>query len=249
MNATDLIELKDTYIESNYKLYTNYKDNLNYDSYKRATIRRSDVIGDESLANSWRHFRANNYKVLSKNKGNITNIIGVGTAFFVHTEHSLFYLNRDNLLKTLGNTAQLEMPDLFEVEPIELFTSNHGYGGLQHPQAWTVNSNGYWFVDADNKRIYNFDNNHLTDLTSDILNWMNNVQIADAHMVTDFANARVIMCLAYYSEDVGDREHNQPAYITLSFNMISKKFVSLHDYKFSLGVNTKIIVILLCCNN
>lgn len=239
LNATDLIELKDTYIESNYKLYTNYKDNLNYDSYKRATIRRSDVIGDESLANSWRHFRANNYKVLSKNKGNITNIVGVGTAFFVHTEHSLFYLNRDNLLKTSGDTAQLKMPDLFEVEPIELFTSNHGYGGLQHPQAWTVNSNGYWFVDADNKRIYNFDNNHLTDLTSDILNWMNNVQIADAHMVTDFANARVIMCLAYYSEDVGDREHNQPAYITLSFNMISKKFVSIHDYKFNLGVNTK----------
>ena len=131
------------------------------------------------------------------------------------------------------------MPDLFEVEPIELFTSNHGYGGLQHSQAWTVNSNGYWFVDADNKRIYNFDNNHLTDLTSDILSWMNNVQIADAHMVTDFANARVIMCLAYYSEDVGDREHNQPGYITLSFNIISKKFVSLHDYKFNIGVNTK----------
>ena len=239
LNATDLIELKDTYIESNYKLYTNYKDNLNYDSYKRATIRRSDVIGDESLANAWRHFRANNYKVLSKNKGNITNIIGVGTAFFVHTEHSLFYLNRDNLLKTSGDTAQLKMPDLFEVEPIELFTSNHGYGGLQHPQAWTVNSNGYWFVDADNKRIYNFDNNHLTDLTSDILSWMNNVQIADAHMVTDFANARVIMCLAYYSEDVGDREHNQPGYITLSFNIISKKFVSIHDYKFNIGVNTK----------
>lgn len=239
LNATDLIELKDTYIESNYKLYTNYKDNLNYDSYKRATIRRSDVIGDESLANAWRHFRANSYKVLSKNKGNITNIVGVGTAFFVHTEHSLFYLNRDNLLKTSGDTAQLKMPDLFEVEPIELFTSNHGYGGLQHPQAWTVNSNGYWFVDADNKRIYNFDNNHLTDLTSDILSWMNNVQIADAHMVTDFTNARVIMCLAYYSEDVGDREHNQPGYITLSFNIISKKFVSLHDYKFNLGVNTK----------
>lgn len=239
LNATDLIELKDTYIESNYKLYTNYKDNLNYDSYKRATIRRSDVIGDESLANAWRHFRANNYKVLSKNKGNITNIVGVGSAFLIHTENTLFIINKENMLKTADTNIQLTTPDLFDVEPIEVFTSNHGYGGLQHSQAWTINSNGYWFVDADNKRIYNFDNNHLTDLTSDILSWMNNVQIADAHMVTDFANARVIMCLAYYSEDVGDREHNQPGYITLSFNIISKKFVSLHDYKFNIGVNTK----------
>lgn len=239
LNATDLIELKDTYIESNYKLYTNYKDNLNYDSYKRATIRRSDVIGDESLANAWRHFRANNYKVLSKNKGNITNIVGVGSAFLIHTENTLFMINKENMLKTADTNIQLTTPDLFDVEPIEIFTSNHGYGGLQHSQAWTINSNGYWFVDADNKRIYNFDNNHLTDLTSDILNWMNNVQIADVHMVTDFTNARVIMCLAYYSEDVGDREHNQPGYITLSFNMISKKFISLHDYKFNIGVNTK----------
>lgn len=239
LNATDLIELKDTYIESNYKLYTNYKDNLNYDSYKRATIRRSDVIGDESLANAWRHFRANNYKVLSKNKGNITNIVGVGSAFLIHTENTLFMINKENMLKTADTNIQLTTPDLFDVEPIEIFTSNHGYGGLQHSQAWTINSNGYWFVDADNKRIYNFDNNHLTDLTSDILNWMNNVQIADVHMVTDFTNARVIICLAYYSEDVGDREHNQPGYITLSFNMISKKFISLHDYKFNIGVNTK----------
>jgi hypothetical protein len=239
INATDLIELKDSYVESYYKVYTNYKENLNYDSYKRATIRRSDVIGDESLANAWRHFQSNNYKVLSKNKGNITNILGMGNAFFVHTEHSLFYFSRDNLLKTSDVTAQLKMPDLFDVEPIELFTSNHGYGGLQYSQAWTVNSNGYWFVDADNKRIYNFDNNHLTDLTSDILSWMDNVQIADAHMVTDFNNARVIMCLAYYAEDVGNKELNQPGYITLSFNMISKKFVSIHDYKFSIGTNTK----------
>lgn len=233
LNATDLIELKDTYIESTYKVYTNYKDNLNYDSYKRTTIRRSDVIGDESLANAWRHFQSNNYKVLSKAKGNISNIVGVGNAFFVHTEHSLFYLNRDNLLKTSDVTAQLKMPDLFEVEPIELFTSNHGYGGLQNPEAWTVNANGYWFVDADNARIYNFDNNKLNDLSNDILGWLNNVIIDDAHMTTDFVNNRVIVCIKYHNKDVAKD------YITLSFDMTTKHYVSLHDYKFSKSANTK----------
>uniref|UniRef100_A0AAU8MHD5 Stabilization protein n=1 Tax=Geladintestivirus 4 TaxID=3233136 RepID=A0AAU8MHD5_9CAUD len=233
INATDLIELKDTYIESNHKVYTNYKDNLSYDSYKRNTIRRSDVIGDESLANAWRHFQSNNYKVVSKAKGSITNIVGVGNAFFVHTEHSLFYLNRENLLKTEGSTAQLKMPDLFEVEPIELFTSNHGFGGLQNSNAWTVNSNGYWFVDADNRRIYNFDNNKLNDLSSDIIGWLRNVIIDDATMVTDFENNRVICCIKYHNEDVSKD------YITLSFDIASKHYISLHDYKFSRAANTK----------
>lgn len=234
INATDLIQLKGTYIETHDKVFTNFKEQLNYSSQKQATIRRSDVIGDESLNNSWRNFRANNYKVLSKNKGNITNIVGVGSAFLIHTENTLFMINKENMLKTADTNIQLSTPDLFDVEPIEVFTSNHGYGGLQHYNAWTINSNGYWFLDADNKRVYNFDNNHLTDCTSDILNWINDVVIDDANLVTDFTNSRVIMCISYHNET-----QSKGNYITLSFNMISKKYVSLHDYKFSLGTNTK----------
>lgn len=95
------------------------------------TVRRSNVIQDESRVNAWRTFPVEGYKNITENKGIITNLIGIGTYLLVHTQHSLFMFNGDATLKTEDKDIQLAQPDAFDTNYVEVFTSDHGYGGLQ----------------------------------------------------------------------------------------------------------------------
>lgn len=233
INATDLIEYKVDFKEQVYKQYTNFNANRRDTSVRKSIIRRSNVIQDESVENSWRFFGANAYKVINKNKGNITNLLGIGNMFYIHTEHSLFAMDKNAMLKTDNQEIQLATPDLFDVEPKELFTGQHGFGGLQLPNAWCINHNGYWFFDSANKRIYNFDENKFNDITLDIINWINNKIIKDVRFITDFRNDRVLICIRFSSDDIKDD------YATFSYNMTSKRYISTHDYYFTESINTK----------
>ena len=233
INATDLIEYKVDFKEQVYKQYTYFNANRRDTSIKKSIIRRSNIIQDESVENSWRFFGANAYKVINKNKGNITNLLGIGNMFYIHTEHSLFAMDKNAMLKTDNQEIQLATPDLFDVEPKELFTAQHGFGGLQLPNAWCVNHNGYWFFDSANKRIYNFDENKFNDITLDIINWINNKIIKDVRFITDFRNDRVLICIRFSSDDIKDD------YATFSYNMTSKRYISTHDYYFTESINTK----------
>lgn len=233
INATDLIEFKVDFKEQQYKQYTNFDSNKHDTSTKKSIIRRSNIIQDESIENSWRFFGANAYKVINKNKGNITNLLGIGNMFYIHTEHSLLAMDKNAMLKTDNQEIQLATPDLFDVEPKELFTAQHGFGGLQISDAWCVNHNGYWFFDSANKRIYNFDNNKFNDITLDIINWINDKTIKDIRFITDFKNDRVLICIRFSSDDIEDD------YATFSYNMTSKRYISTHDYYFTESINTK----------
>lgn len=233
INATNLIEYKIDFKEQVHKQYTNFNANRRDTSVRKSIIRRSNVIQDESVENSWRFFGANAYKVINKNKGNITNLLGIGNMFYIHTEHSLLAMDKNAILKTDNQEIQLATPDLFDVEPKELFTAQHGFGGLQLPDAWCVNHNGYWFFDSANKRIYNFDDNKFNDITLDIINWIDNKTIKDIRFITDFKHDRVLICIRFSSDDIKDD------YATFSYNMTSKRYISTHDYYFTESINTK----------
>lgn len=84
----------------NIKKYSNYREDvLSVEDYDK-TVRRSNVIQDESRVNAWRTFPVEGYKNITENKGIITNLIGIGTYLLVHTQHSLFMFNGDSTLKT-----------------------------------------------------------------------------------------------------------------------------------------------------
>ena len=233
INATDLIEYKDTYIEKIHKHYSNYRNDISYLEHKTSSIRRSDVIGDESTENSWRHFSADNYKVINREKGAITNLFGAVNNLYIHTEHDILYINKDNALKLENVDVQVATRDLFEGEPVEVLIGNHGFGGLQTQDSWCFNHLGYFFIDRDNKRIYLFNDNRLTDLSTDIISLLNNITIDNGWLETDFVNDRVIVCIQYHTDKVAKD------YITLSYSLKSKKWLSLHDYYFSRCLNTK----------
>lgn len=233
LNATDLIEYKNTFIESNPKLYTNINLNYKANENKHHIIRRSNTIKDENYYNSWKDFASDNYKIIDKQYGKINNIFGIENNFYIHTDNTILCINKDNTIKANNTDIQISTRDLFEGEPIEVLVGNHGFGGMQTEDSWCLNQIGYFYLDKDSKRIYIFNDNHLTDLTNDIIYLINNIDIDNAWFETDFKNNRVLTCIQYHTKEI-DKD-----YITISYDMRIKKWLSLHDYYFTKSLNTK----------
>ena len=214
-----------------YKLITNY-DSTNYANYLEyygKTIRRSQVISDESIENRWRIWRLDAYKMIDENKGNIMNVIGVGRYLMAHCEHSLFVFDRSNQLDASNDSVvQTLMPDPFDIDYTEVFTADKGYAGLQSFHQWSLSNFGYAFFDSDAKRLYNFDENNLNDLTNGFKNLF--IHTTDLRMATEEDNMRLIIC--------GTVDLN-PAKYTISYHFGHKEWLSTHTYWFEDLFNTK----------
>lgn len=184
-------------------------------------IRRSNVLQSESTANAWRQFPADGYKVISENKGDIINILGIGIYLIAHCEHSMFIFNRDSTLATKDKDVQMYMPDAFDTEYQEVFTSEKGYGGLQDYNAFTCNETGYIFFDKSKRRIYRFDDKQLNDITDGIQSIIDGYVTEDTiiDMGMDKENNRLICSFT------GENQ-----IITLSYSFITSSWISIHNY-------------------
>lgn len=184
-------------------------------------IRRSNVLQSESTANAWRQFPADGYKIISENKGDIINILGIGIYLIAHCEHSMFIFNRDSTLATKDKDVQMYMPDAFDTEYQEVFTSEKGYGGLQDYNAFTCNETGYIFFDKSKRRIYRFDDKQLNDITDGIQSIIDNYVTEDTiiDMGMDKENNRLICSFT------GENQ-----IITLSYSFITSSWISIHNY-------------------
>lgn len=232
-NSIDLFENKFVHPD-NYcpKFYTNHRTDIKYLEEFDKMIRRSDIIQDESYSNSWRRFGLENYKVISENKGKITNIVGIGYYLLVHTEHSLFAFNSSNTLKTLDKDIQLATPDIFDLDYQELITSELGYAGLQDRKAWCLDTFGYIFYDNDNERLFRFDEGKLDYIDGDIIQFLNKYKPDHIKFGVDKEANRILIKLIIPDiKSVYD--------LTLSYNYSINKFISFHDYTFDNTYNTK----------
>lgn len=212
-------------------VYYNYRDDLlNVEEYNK-TVRRSNVIQDESKINTWRQFPAEGYKNINENKGIITNLIGIGVYILVHTEHSLFMFNGDATLKTQDKSLQLEQPDAFDTNYVEIVTSDLGFAGLQDNKAFVVDQFGYIFYNNDFNRFYKFDNGQLSNIDNDIYLYLQNNKPYDIRFANDKFNHRLLIRMTLNVTRDNLR--------TLSYNYDLGNFISIHDYDFNRGYNTK----------
>lgn len=214
------------------KIYTNYK-NINYLTEFDKFVRRSDIFKDESLSNAWRNFGLENYKVISENKGKITNLVGIGIYLLVHTEHSLFAFNNDNTLQTLDKNIQLAIPDIFDIDYRELITSDLGYAGLQDSDAYIVDQFGYIFYDNDSNRLFRFDETKLDYIDTDIIQFLYKYKPNKIRFGHDKDSNRILLNIRFKDKIL--LENNK----TLSYNYIINKFISFHNYNFNTAINTK----------
>lgn len=233
-NSLDLFENRQGAVDVfNPKTYINYREDfISIDFYDK-TIRRSNVIQDESRINGWRTFALESYKNITENKGKITNLYGVGTIFLVHTEHSMFMFNIDNTMKTEDKTVQLYQPDTFEVDYKEVLTSDLGYGGLQDDRSWIADQFGYIFYNEDINRFFIFDNNQLGNPDEEIIEFLNKYRPYRCRFFNDKERHRLLIKLLY-------RNNNREKSIIMSFNYITKKFICRHTYHINNGYNTKV---------
>lgn len=184
-------------------------------------IRRSNVLQSESTNNAWRQFPADGYKVISENKGDIINILGIGIYLIAHCEHSMFIFNRDSTLATKDKDVQMYMPDAFDTEYQEVFTSEKGYGGLQDFNAFTCNEVGYIFFDKSKRRIYRFDDKQLNDITDGIQTVLD--KYIDKSTVINMGMDKELnrlICSFTGEEKV----------FTLSYSLITNSWISTHNY-------------------
>lgn len=204
------------------------------------TLRRSRPIQDESLANNWRMFMANDYKVIAENKGKITNLVSLGTYLLVHCEHSLFLFNGDSTMKTNDKDIQLQMPDIFDMGYIEVFTSQKGYAGLQDSRYSNISGDfGYIFYDRSSLCIYRFDNGKLITMSDDIVWILNYLKPESIVMTFDNVPDRILMCMLVSGVPK----------LTLSYSTKANAFISMHDYGFTDAWYTKTIGYIMYNNN
>ena len=220
-------------------VYNNYRDDiLNITQFDK-TIRRSNVIQDESAVNTWRQFPTEGYKNINENKGIITNLVGIGVYLLAHTEHSLFMFNGDATLQTKDKSLQLLQPDAFDTNYVEVFTSDLGFGGLQDDLAFIVDQFGYIFYNNDFTRFYKFDNGQLSLIDQDIYLYLQDNKPTNVRFGNDKFNKRLLISLKLSNNTTK----------TLSYNYELGNFVSFHDYNFIQGYNTKSKLYLVSGNN
>lgn len=224
------------------KTYINYlEDSVNLSNFTH-TVRRTNIIQDESTVNAWRQFPVEGYKIIAENKGEITNVIGIGTLFLVHTEHSLFMLDRDNTLNTKDKSVSLVMPDIFDIDYKEIVTSELGRCGLQEYDAWIIDKFGYIFYDTDENRFYRFDNKSVSAIDVDIVNYLNKYKPKYIQFANDSKSNRLLI-----SYKINIDNYNN--HYTISYNYETGTFISSHKYVFLYAYNTKNVLYLIYNNN
>lgn len=231
-NTYDLFELRQITYDTQYPaILNNYdKNNIYTDTFAK-TIRRSNVIQDESSVNNWRNFEVEQYKNINENKGSIVKIFGLGYTFMVHTEHSLFvFKSLDSIKSSNENTdIQLASIDIWDVNYQEFFTSKLGFGGISKEHHGIVDTFGYIWYDKYNNRLYRIDNNKFNFIDSNIKCYLDNIRPDDVVFANDKEHNRLIMC--FYK--------NGSAIDTISYNYSINEFISRHKYYYFNAYNTK----------
>lgn len=213
--------------------YNVFDENNDFLKEFNRTIYRSAVISDEGRTNNWRWFENDAYKNIEENKGNITNLVAIGNYLYVHTEHSLFAFSEDNTLSMNNQNLQVATPDIFNTEYKEVFITKLGYGGLQDKDAWIAGQFGYIWFDSDSKKIFKVYGNSMDIISNDIQEWLENAHINKIKFANDIKNNRILICFNILDSD----EDN--VNVIISYNILSKSFISFHDFSWDNSYNTK----------
>lgn len=222
----DLYNLTSNYYSFYRRVIVNY--NKTNELYKREqyskTVYRTNVIGDESVVNAWKHISPESYKIINENKGDITNIVAAGTYLLVHTEKSLFAFDINNELKTNEQTVQMLMPDVFEVDYKEVFTTKFGICGFQDFISYINGDFGYIFYDSNAHKFYKFDAGSVDEINNNITKFIESYNADRIYIGYDSANARLLF---NFMKKISNDDWKS---CIISYSLYNNDWLSTHSY-------------------
>lgn len=224
--VNDLYNLTSNYYSFYRRVIVNY--NKTNELYKREqyskTVYRTNVIGDESVVNAWKHISPESYKIINENKGDITNIVAAGTYLLVHTEKSLFAFDINNELKTNEQTVQMLMPDVFEVDYKEVFTTKFGICGFQDFISYINGDFGYIFYDSNAHKFYKFDAGSVDEINNNITKFIESYNADRIYIGYDSANARLLF---NFMKKISNDDWKS---CIISYSLYNNDWLSVHSY-------------------
>lgn len=224
--VNDLYNLTSNYYSFYRRVIVNY--NKTNELYKREqyskTVYRTNVIGDESVVNAWKHISPESYKIINENKGDITNIVAAGTYLLVHTEKSLFAFDINNELKTNEQTVQMLMPDVFEVDYKEVFTTKFGICGFQDFISYINGDFGYIFYDSNAHKFYKFDAGSVDEINNNITKFIESYNADRIYIGYDSANARLLF---NFMKKISNDDWKS---CIISYSLYNNDWLSTHSY-------------------
>lgn len=142
---TDYNQLLEIYNETYDGIKSNTSD---IDQFK---IIMSQPFSKETNTNNWRYFRQNDYFIIEKNKGALTNLVFARDWLFIHTEKCLFRTrSRNNYqINSSGEEVYIGTGNIFDTEPFQVIHSELGELGTQHKFSCLITKHGYIFCDAE----------------------------------------------------------------------------------------------------
>lgn len=227
-NLSDLFQFKNDYIINVYKSYIKYDENRVYVDKFTNGIRNSYPIRTESVEVNWRVFDAENYYLIDKDLGEITNLLGVNKYLYIHTNKSLLIASSDATITANNTNISLNQHKLFDVAPTELFTSDLGYGGLKYQNAQIFSINGYIWYDTDHNKLFRYDNSKIEDLTSYIQEYVDKYKFEFCYFNLDNKTNRIF--ISFTNDNLN--------YYTFGYSTLVNKFISKLNFKFNKNIHT-----------
>lgn len=197
-------------------------------------------ITSESKIQQWTQFLPLDYYEIDKSKGAIVNLQGMADKLLIHTERSLFQTRDKATMSTDGGAVNLTSGELFEFDPVEVMPTTNGYTGTQHMFSCNLFREGYYWVDAQQGKIFCFNGQSTKELSEEGLYYFfaNNLGKFDdsphngngISMVEDIKHNRILMSFK-------TPLHN----FTWSYSNILNKggWISTHDYVFDCAFSTR----------
>lgn len=203
----------------------------------------------EEKTDNYRIFLPNNYRDIEGETGEITNIFRWYSNLFVHTREGLWKMGRkfqervtDNVVSFIGTGSY------FEVPPDKVVDDDTGNSaGTQHKWSSIKTPIGYFFVSANQKKIYQFTGESLKPISDlGLSNWFkNNIEILSQGIPDNPSNVKGTGFISTYDSRKEriiftkiDKTENLNNSWTISFSLKNNSWISWHSYLPNFYLNT-----------
>ena len=180
---------------------------------------------DEEIGDFYLYNFVNDYIDIPQEKGEIVGLKYKNNRLYVHCTDSTFILQPNpQSIATNENVAFLTTGDFLGIPPIELMTTDLGYGGMQYELANINTEFGYFWVDQKRGQIFRLSDSLDTISNKGLTMWFKEKLFTDTELAYDPYFQRLII-----SHKNSDRVACDNQW-TLSFFPYYDAFISYYSY-------------------